>query len=170
VPELTPLSYLVLGLIDRAGQATPYELKQMAESISGLWALRHDQVYREPASLAELGLLSEEREQGGRRRRKFQINEAGRRALKNWLAAPTAEFTELHDVGLLQLFLGADPGALAEVQLDAHEKRLQEYEEWAANLGPDSPDGVRLALESGVGHEHEWVRFWRRVAEREGTT
>lgn len=167
MPELTPLSYLVLGLIDRAGGATPYELKQMAGSISGLWALRHDQVYREPASLAELGLLSEEREEGGRRRRRFQINEAGRRELQRWLATPTAQFTELRDVGLLQLFLGADPEALAEVQLDAHEKRLQEYEEWAEQLGSEFPKGVRLALESGVGHEQEWVRFWRRAAEVE---
>jgi DNA-binding PadR family transcriptional regulator len=166
VPELTPLSYLVLGLIDRAGEATPYELKQMAGSISGLWALRHDQVYREPASLAELGLLDEEREEGGRRRRRFRINDAGRRELQSWLAAPTAQFTELRDVGLLQLFLGADPKALAEVQLDAHEERLREYEEWAEQLGPEFPEGVRLALESGVGHEREWVRFWRAVAER----
>jgi len=167
VPELTPLSYLVLGLIDRAGEATPYELKQMAGSISGLWALRHDQVYREPASLAELGLLSEEREEGGRRRRRFRINEAGHRELQSWLAAPTAQFTELRDVGLLQLFLGADPKALAEVQLDAHEKRLQEYEGWTEQLGAEFPEGVRLALESGVGHEREWVRFWRGVAEAE---
>ena len=167
MPELTPLSYLVLGLIDRAGQATPYELKQMAGSISGLWALRHDQVYRETAGLAELGLLSEEREEGGRRRRRFRTNEAGRRELRNWLEAPTAQFTELHDVGLLQLFLGADPKALAKVQLNAHEERLQEYEEWTEQLGPESPEGARLALESGVGHEREWVRFWGRVADRD---
>jgi PadR family transcriptional regulator AphA len=166
VPELTPLSYLMLGLIDRAGEATPYELKQMAGSISGLWALRHDQVYREPTRLAELGLLDEDREEGGRRRRRFQINEAGRQELRSWLAAPTAQFTELRDVGLLQLFLGADPKTLAEVQLDAHEKRLQEYEEWTEQLGAEVPEGAQLALESGVGHEREWVRFWRAVAER----
>jgi DNA-binding PadR family transcriptional regulator len=167
VPELSPTSYLVLGLIDGAGQATPYELKQMAGSISGLWALRHDQVYREPASLAELGLLDEEREEDGRRRRRFRINEAGKQELQAWLASPTAQFTELHDVGLLQLFLGADPRTLAEVQLDAHEERLREYEEWTEKVGREAPEGARLALESGVGHEREWVRFWRKVAERE---
>ena len=54
---LPEVSYLVLGLIEQAGEATPYELKQMAASVSGLWTLRHDQVYREPQRLAELGLL-----------------------------------------------------------------------------------------------------------------
>jgi PadR family transcriptional regulator, regulatory protein AphA len=166
VSELSPLSYLVLGLIDRAGEATPYELKQMAASVSDLWALRHDQVYREPGRLEERGLLSEKREQGGRRRRHFRLTTAGRRALQDWLEEPTAEFTELRDPGLLRLFLGADPGALAGVQLQAHEEKLHEYEQLTKELGVELPEGVRLALEAGLGHEREWVRFWRKIRER----
>src|SRR5947209_17973212 len=65
--ELTPTAYLVLGLIRLAGEATPYDLKRMASSLSGLWTLRHDQVYRETERLARSGLLSEEREEHGRR-------------------------------------------------------------------------------------------------------
>src|SRR5437588_5948306 len=106
---LPEVSYLVLGLIDRAGEATPYQLKLMAASVSGLWTLRHDQVYREPERLAKQGLLEEEREQSGRRRRRFRLTREGKRALKQWLETPTSEFTELRDAGLLQLFLGADP-------------------------------------------------------------
>ena len=166
VAELGPTSYLVLGLIDHAGGATPYELKRMAASLSGLWDLRHDQVYREPGRLAAVGLLSEEREAEGRRRRRFTITRAGRRALRDWLETPTGEFTELRDPGLLQLFLGADPPAVAHRQLEAHEARLREYEELAAALPRETPDGVRLALEAGIGHEREWVRFWRRIAVR----
>jgi PadR family transcriptional regulator, regulatory protein AphA len=164
VPTLTPLSYLVLGLIERAGAATPYELKQMAASVSGLWTLRHDQVYREPARLAELGLLAEEREQHGRRRRLFTLTPAGAEALEQWLAEPTSEFTELRDAGLLQLFLGADPAALAERQLRAHEERLSEYEAISDALDDGVPEGVALSLSAGIGHEREWVRFWRSLA------
>jgi PadR family transcriptional regulator, regulatory protein AphA len=160
---LSPLSYLVLGLIERAGGATPYELKQMAASMSGLWALRHDQVYREPERLAELGLLSEKREEGGRRRRRFRVTDEGRGALQDWLRVPTGEFTELRDPGLLQLFLGADPAPLARQQLEIHEQKLGEYEELAATLPPETPNGARLSLEAGLGHEREWVRFWRGV-------
>ena len=163
---LTPTAYLVLGLIDRAGEATPYDLKQMAAAVSGLWTLRHDQVYRETERLAADGLLKEDREQEGRRRRRFRMTAAGRRALTDWLATPTAEFTELRDPGLLQLFLGAEPGGLAEVQLAAHETRLGEYEQLAQALPEATPAGARLSLESGIGHEREWVRFWRRVSER----
>lgn len=165
--SLGPVSYLVLGLIESAGDATPYELKQMAASISGLWDLRHDQVYREPERLSELGLLRENREEGGRRRRHFRLTEKGRSALQEWLSTPTGEFTELRDPGLLQLFLGADPAPLGRRQLEIHEERLREYKALAANLPPDIPEGVRLSLEAGLGHEREWVRFWRRVASAE---
>jgi PadR family transcriptional regulator, regulatory protein AphA len=161
VPDLAPPSYLVLGLIDRAGEATPYELKQMAASISGLWALRHDQLYREPERLSKLGLLSETRERGGRRRRRFRLTDKGRAALREWLSMPTGGFTELRDPGLLQLFLGANPESLGQRQLPVHEQRLREYQELAATLPPETPEGVRLSLEAGIGHEREWVRFWR---------
>jgi len=162
--RLAPVSYLVLGLIDRAGSATPYELKRMAASISGLWDLRHDQVYREPERLAELGLLTEDREEGGRRRRRFQLTQEGRRALREWLATPTEDFTELRDPGLLQLFLGAAPGPLARRQVEIHAERLREYELLAETLAAQAPEGVGLALKAGLRHEKEWVSFWRGLA------
>ena len=161
---LPEVSYLLLGLIERAGEATPYELKQMAASVAGLWTLRHDQVYREPQRLAELGLLEEEREEHGRRRRRFRVTAAGRKALKDWLATPTSDFTELRDAGLLQLFLGAEPAPLAECQLAMHDERLREYEQIAGAMPDETPQGIRLSLEAGIGHEREWVRFWRRLA------
>jgi len=160
----------VLGLIEQAGEATPYDLKLMASSVSGLWTLRHDQVYRETERLAREGLLEEEREQHGRRRRRFRITAAGRSALERWLRAPTTEFTELRDPGLLQLFLGADPATLAHAQLAVHRERLDEYAALAEALADGTPEGVRLALESGLGHEREWVRFWSRVAEAPSPT
>jgi DNA-binding PadR family transcriptional regulator len=161
---LSLTSYLVLGLIDRAGEATPYDLKQMATAVSGLWTLRHDQVYRETERLARQGLLKEDREQHGRRRRRFRMTAAGRAALREWLTTPTAEFTELRDPGLLQLFLGAEPASVAQLQLAVHEERLGEYEQLIEALPAEIPPGVRLALESGIGHEREWVRFWQRLS------
>lgn len=161
---LPTVSYLVLGLIANAGEATPYELKKMAARVSGLWTLRHDQLYREPERLARHGLLKEHREQEGRRRRRFRVTNAGQVALDQWLATPTTDFTELRDPGLLQLFLGADPIPLARQQLAVHEKRLRAYETLIDSLPADTPSGARLTIESGIGHEREWVRFWRRLA------
>jgi PadR family transcriptional regulator, regulatory protein AphA len=158
--RLTPVSYIVLGMLDRVEEATPYLLKQMAAAIGDLWSVQHAQVYSEPRRLAEAGLVAERREEGGRRRRLYRLTDAGREALAAWLATPTAELTELRDPGLLQLCLGADPAALAEVQHDAHARKLAEYEATLAAGGEDAPRGARLTLLAGIGHEREWVRFW----------
>jgi PadR family transcriptional regulator, regulatory protein AphA len=163
--RLTPASYIVLGLLNAAGEGTPYDLKRMvAASIGNFWSLQHAQLYTEPERLAAAGLLTEKREEGGRRRKRYALTKAGRAALKAWLASPTGEMTELRDPGLLQLFFGADPGRLAEAQLETHRVKLEEYEGIHANL-PDDPSGVRLALEAGIAHEREWLRFWRRLAQ-----
>jgi DNA-binding PadR family transcriptional regulator len=164
--RLTPASYIVLGLLDLAGEATPYELKRMvAGGVGHLWALQHAQLYSEPERLAGAGHLTERREKGGRRRKRYALTDHGRAALREWVAEPTSEFTQLRDLGLLKLFFGADPQAIAPVQLELHRARLAEYERLRDQLAAaGTPRGPRLSLESGVGHEREWVRFWSRLA------
>ena len=163
--RLTPTSYIVLGLVARARQATPYDLKAMvAAGVGNLWSLQHAQVYSEPERLAAAGYLTEEREEGGRRRKRYSITERGREALREWTASPTREFTELRDPGLLKLFFGADPAQMAVAQLEVHEAKLAEYERVRAADDGRGPDGPRLSLEAGIGHEREWIRFWRRLA------
>jgi DNA-binding PadR family transcriptional regulator len=164
VIRLTPTSYIVLGLIAAAGRATPYDLKQMhSGGVGGFWSLNHAQLYAEPDRLADAGYLTVEREQGGRRRKTYELTDQGRAAFEEWLAEPTSEFTELRDPGLLQLFFGADPGALAETQRAIHAERLAAYEAMRSGSAEWSR-GARLVLESGIGHEREWLRFWDEVA------
>jgi len=161
-PRLTDTSYAVLGLLDQCGAATPYQLKQIAQvSIFHFWAIPHTQIYTECARLAEAGLLDERREETGRRRRIYRLIDAGRKALDEWRADPEAELYEIRDPGLLKLFCGADPESLARTQLERHQRRLASYEEMLARDG--MPEGMRLALEGGVGHQREYVRFWSRV-------
>jgi len=78
------------------------------------------------------------------------------------MAEPPTEFTELRHRGLLKLALGADPAVVAPAQLALHEAKLAEYESRAEAL---MPRGLRLALDSGIAHEREWVRFWRALAD-----
>ena len=68
--QLTPTSYIVLGLLEAAdGEATPYDLKQaVAASVGNFWSIPHSQLYAEPERLARAGYLTEERETHGRRR------------------------------------------------------------------------------------------------------
>ena len=164
--RLTPTSYIVLGLIAAAGRATPYDLKRVhSDGIGGFWSLNHAQLYAEPDRLAAAGYLTVERERGGRRRKLYELTESGRAAFDEWLATPTGEFTELRDPGLLQLFFGAAPGPLAEAQRAIHAERLAEYERLREEAD-GWPEGARLVLESGIGHEREWLRFWEQVAHR----
>ncbi len=165
--QLTPTSFIVLGLIERTGEATPYDLKQVVgRTVGNFWSVPHSQLYSEPARLAELGLLEERREQEGRRRRLFSLNERGREALSAWrLATPEDPLPELRDPGLLRVFFGAEPQALAEARLQRHRAKLREYEDLLAHDPGDGPRGPWLALAAGVRHEREWVRFWSALAE-----
>ncbi|HEV7460079.1 MAG TPA: PadR family transcriptional regulator [Solirubrobacteraceae bacterium] len=164
--RLTPTSYIVLGLLDAVGEATPYDLKQLlAASVGNFWTVQHSALYAEPERLTEGGYVSERREQGGRRRRRYRVTAKGRRALRQWASEPTAELPELRDPGLLKLFFGADPKRLAAPQLEAHRAKLAEYQDLYAAMKPgDGPAGPRLALEAGIAHEREWVRYWQRLA------
>ena len=165
--SLTPTSYIVLGLVGKAGEATPYSLKQMAAAtIGNFFSIPHSQVYAEPERLAGAGYLSVRREDSGRRRKHYSLTARGRKALAEWLESPTEEMYELRDPGLLKLAMGSDAKALARAQLPAHEERLRRFQEISRVLeASGAPIEQRLVVQSGIGHEREYVRFWRRVAE-----
>ena len=163
--NLTPTSYIVLGLLETVGEGTPYDLKRMvAVSIGNFWSLQHAQLYTEPERLAGAGLLTERREKGGRRRRTYTLTKRGRAALKEWRHTPTGELSELRDPALLKLFLNADPAKLAPAQLEAHRGKLAEYETRRDTDPGDGPRGPWIALEAGIAHERVWIDFWESVA------
>lgn len=181
--QLTPTSYLVLGLLAREGPSTPYELKRhVAATLGHFWSFPHTLLYGEPARLAGLGLLSERREEGGRRRRVFTITQIGQDALQAWLGRPSREPTELRDLGLLQLFfadLGAPESrlAIAAQQLAIHRAKLADYEEDqrveldARKPGPGHRTAERWRGETvrmGLLYERAAVDFWSGVASSAG--
>jgi PadR family transcriptional regulator, regulatory protein AphA len=177
--RLAPTACLVLGLLAREGPSTPYELKRhVAATLGHFWSFPHTLLYGEPARLAGLGLLSEEREEGGRRRRMFTITPAGLDALGAWLGQPSREPTELRDPGLLQLFfadLGPPEarGAIATAQLEIHRAKLGEYEDdqRAERRSGDAGPGHRTAerwhgetVRMGLLYERAAVDFWVGIA------
>jgi PadR family transcriptional regulator, regulatory protein AphA len=165
VTRLTPTSYVVLGLIERIQPASPYDLKRaVAIGVGQFWSLPHTQLYSECSRLAEAGLLTERREQSGRRRRIYRLTKAGAQELDRWRAEPTGEMYELRDAGLLKLFFGADPRRLAPQQLETHREKLREYEAQLEECRRiEAPEGVIHAIEAGIGHEREYLRFWKRL-------
>ena len=170
---LTPVSYIVLGLVRRFGRATPYDLTPaVAQSIGHFWSFPHSQLYAEPARLAGEGLLDEHVEEGGRRRRTYTLTPAGVEALGGWLADQSTEAMQVRDLGLLKLFFGdaLEPEqivALAAAEAEAHAERLAHYEEVDRRLaGVDGAAFPRAALRMGMLCEATFVRFWEEIAAR----
>jgi PadR family transcriptional regulator AphA len=160
--RLSTTSYVVLGLMEMLQPATPYEIKRAAEvSTANFWTVAHTQLYSECSRLTREGLLDEQQEPTGRRRKVYRVTDAGQAALDAWRGEPVGEAFELRDPGVLKLFFGADPEPLAEAQLAVHERQLTMYREWAKH---EMPDGMRLALECGIGHEREYIRYWKKLA------
>jgi PadR family transcriptional regulator, regulatory protein AphA len=163
--RLTSTSYIVLGLLELAGESTPYALKQLvARSVGYFWTLQHAQLYTEPERLARAGYVTEKREETGRRRKLYSLTDKGRRALDDWRTEPTSELAELREPALLRLFFGADPKRLAAVQIPANRARLAEYEAIRDSMPQDVPPGPRQALEMGIRFERAALAFWEELA------
>lgn len=182
VPRLGPVSYVVLGfLLKHPDGMTSYDLKAKVEqSVGYFWPFPHTQLYTEPRRLAEAGLLDEEVEAEGRRRRIYRITKTGRHAMTAWLDQPVTEQTEIRDLGLLQFFFagndGADPDrvrervrALARAQIVAHEQRMREYAAIGEAIASGMFEHVGMAgdglsdrtLAVGTAVEEAMLAFWR---------
>ncbi len=170
---LTPVSYLVLGLVGRAGHATSYDMKRWAgQSVGNFWSFPHSQLYSEPARLAEAGLLEGRQEQAGRRRRTYSLTEQGAEALRSWLREPTDDPPQIRDLALLKLYFGQflspeEVAAHARVQEAAHRARLAAFIAVDAHLADHDPETIahsRAALRLGLLSEEAFVRFWSEIA------
>jgi PadR family transcriptional regulator, regulatory protein AphA len=170
-PELSTVQHVILCSLAWRGPQTPYQLKDYIERVVGFyWTFPHAQIYTEPPKLAALGLVDEEREEGGRRRKTYSITESGLDAVREWLAAPTTRPPEIRDLGLLKLhFSGLSTTdsvvALAEQQVEFHEARLAELRDAMAgsDIEPEHRRFVRTGGRLGLGIEELIVAQWRDV-------
>jgi PadR family transcriptional regulator, regulatory protein AphA len=138
----------------------------VADSVGNFWTLQHAQLYTEPARLAKGGYVTEEREEGGRRRKLYEVTEKGRQAVADWRREPGGALSELRDHGLLKLFFGAPAKELAPAQIEAHQEKLAMYESFLAHDQGGPPRGPWLALECGIRAERTWIEYWEWVLEQ----
>lgn len=171
--DLNPVSYVVLGLVDRDGPSTPYELKTaVGRGIAYFWQFPHSQIYSESERLARLGLLVEEREQTGRRRRTYRITPEGRQALRAWLARPTSEPPQLRSPGLLRLYFGwfaspEDVAALARAQATMLRERAATFRQTRELLRAREDRRWQLAVaEVASEAEQAMAEMWERIEQR----
>ncbi|MFE6165076.1 PadR family transcriptional regulator [Streptomyces sp. NPDC056486] len=171
VGKLTLSAYAVLGLLARHGPMTSYDLKaRVEESIGFFWPIPHAQLYRDPARLTELGLLTEEAEEGGRRRKLFHLTAEGHEALDDWITDPDVPPAETRDPAQLKLFFAdllapAATTGLAAAQAARHQHLLSTYQERLAQLDPEDPASRARArlLTFGMRHEEAHFEFWQAI-------
>ncbi|HWM86709.1 MAG TPA: helix-turn-helix transcriptional regulator [Kofleriaceae bacterium] len=169
--DLNPVSYVVLGLLARDGAATAYELKLAVErGIALFWPFPRSQLYSEAERLSRLGLLSEEREQSGRRRRVYRITRSGHAALRAWLGDPAAQEVQYRSLALLKLFFGQfssgeDIAALAEAELASYEQVLGLHEQALGRLRARGDRPWQLAVGELLIDAHRAAAdHWKRIA------
>jgi len=140
--ELPIHAYVVLGMVS-LGSRSGYEIKQDVErSIRFFWTISQAQIYPSLERLERDGLITGHEEPTGRRRRRlFEITDAGRATLRAWLADAEPIRFELRDVGLLKLFFAdASQDAEAGELLDAVRRRSQERVATLTAIRPAAAD------------------------------
>ena len=163
--RLSSTSFAILGLIEWRGPSTAYDLKRAVEmTVSNFWPVPHTTFYDEPARLAAAGYLTEEQEEGGRRRRLYTITGAGREALAAWVADPSAAPHQVRDEALLKVFFGADPEAVMEAQIAFHREKLTELERYLELVrDAGGPPGIERSLVFGTAYERALLNLLRKV-------
>ena len=170
--ELSKTAYVILGML-RLGKRTGYEIKSLVDvSTRFFWAASYGQIYPELARLEEAGVIRGEPDTSdGRRRRAYELTEAGEAALHRWLVSPEPLHMELrHEGGLKLFFADALPAAERAEPLrqmrEAHELVLDQLRALVPTEEESAePSSARLCLEWGIALQ-EFMIDWCSEAER----
>ncbi|HEY6761049.1 MAG TPA: PadR family transcriptional regulator [Baekduia sp.] len=161
------LRHALLGLLaDRP--MSGYELAQRFEAAVGsTWSAGHSQIYPELNQLAEEELIAAG-EPGPRGRKTYVITDAGREAVRTWLAQTEPDRTVRDEAALRTFFLWLmepeDARAHVEAELRAAEQALVSLRATAAARRPATPAerSQRIALEIGLREAQarsEWAEW-----------
>lgn len=131
--RLTTTSYTVLGLLG-LGDWTAYDLAGlMARSVGLVLPRAPSVIYEEPKRLVSAGLATAREEARGKRSvAVYAITDAGRRQLREWLAAP-ATFPSLDAEAIVKTVF-ADAGSLDGLRATVHGLRVDAEARLAAIL------------------------------------
>jgi PadR family transcriptional regulator AphA len=173
--QLSPTSSAILGLLS-IQPFTTYELaQQMDRTLSWFWPRAASMIYEEPKKLVSAGLATSRVTFTGKRRSTmYEITDAGRAALRDWLDTPAGGMRMEFEAMLKVAF--ADAGdvtqlhaTVREIRADA-EARLAEIldrsTQYATTGGP-FPDRLPIAAITGklLMAQYEAVVRWAQWAE-----
>jgi PadR family transcriptional regulator, regulatory protein AphA len=173
--DLTTTSFVILGLLSVRSWSA-YELTtQMRRGLSLYWPRAESGVYDEPKNLIRHGLASARAEATGRRPRTvYAITAKGRRALRRWLAQPSAP--PRFECEALVRTVFADSGTkddllatLRQMQEQTRDPRGQILSQGVDYLATGGPFPHRLHVIALVGRfllgMQEWCAEWARQVE-----
>jgi PadR family transcriptional regulator AphA len=166
-PRRQVLRHALLGLL--ADQPmSGYELSRRFEaSVGSTWSAGHSQIYPELVRLADDGLVTAG-EPGPRGRKTYAITQAGREAIRAWLAETDPDRTVRDEAALRTFFLWLmtpqDARAHVQGELDAAQTALEDLRTLAARRRPATPAerSQRIALEAGLRWAQarsEWAQW-----------
>jgi len=148
--------YVVLGMLT-FGAKTGYDIKGIVErSTRFFWAASYGQIYPELNRLEQAGLIAgTDAPRGARPRKEYELTDAGRADLLEWLRTPP-QMPELRDESLLKLFFSDQlplEEALGQLRMRrmGHEQFLAILREIDARPGDDTPF-VDLVLRYGIAY------------------
>jgi PadR family transcriptional regulator AphA len=173
--DLTTTSYVILGLLSVRSWSA-YELTtQVRRGLSLYWPRAESGVYDEPKNLIRHGLATARAEATGRRPRTvYAITAKGRRALRRWLAEPSAPPRFESEALVRTVFAdsGTKAGLLAtlrQMQDQTRDPRTQIIGQGADYLATGGPFPQRLHVIALVGRFligiQDWCAEWARQAE-----
>ena len=167
--DLSATGRVILGML-ALDNRTGYDIKQVVDfSTRHFWAASYGQIYPELRRLEEQGLVRGQPEpSGGRARTAYELTEAGRAALWDWLGSDELHTYELRDEGMLKLFFS---DSLPERRLQniramraLQERKLSQLR--AVDRKADHMQaGPRLTLELGISIT-QGIIDWCEAAER----
>ena len=132
-PSMTTTSYAILGLLAVRPWTTHELVQQVDRSLRRLWPRAQSKLYEEPKKLVAYGYAKATDDSVGRRRRtRYTITAAGRRALAAWLGqpghGPVLEFEQLVKIHF------ADSGSKADIVANLEAARAWVLEQNEENL------------------------------------
>jgi PadR family transcriptional regulator, regulatory protein AphA len=174
--SLSKTAYVILGML-KLGRRTGYEIKSLVDvSTRFFWAASYGQIYPELQRLEEAGLVRGEREpEDPRRRKAYELTEAGERVLHQWLTSDAPLYFELRHEGLLKFFFS--DALERHERVEALRRIRAEHERVAGELRaiePQARAGAEergdehplLTLDFGVAHQEFMIDWCRRMESR----
>jgi DNA-binding PadR family transcriptional regulator len=173
--ELSKTAGVILGML-ALGPRSGYEIKSLVDiSTRFFWAASYGQIYPELARLEEQGLIKGELDRSnGRRRKTYELSDAGEAALRAWLTSDEPLHVELRHEGALKFFFSDSLSDEEQVELlrraASHHEQIAEQlrriepaaREAAESSGNRAP---YMTLEFGIAYQ-EFISDWCRKTER----